>query len=34
RGTCISCPIIPVLDGNLESSDFTFNNDVKQHPGI
>ncbi|CAF2543035.1 unnamed protein product [Rotaria sp. Silwood2] len=31
RGTCISCPVIPVLDENLESPDFTFYNDVKQH---
>ncbi|CAF0941568.1 unnamed protein product [Rotaria sordida] len=34
HGTCISCPVIPVLDENLESPDFTFNNDVKQHPDV
>ncbi|CAF5064888.1 unnamed protein product, partial [Rotaria sp. Silwood1] len=34
HGTCISCPVIPVLDENLQSPDLTFNNDVKQHPDV
>ncbi|CAF4603128.1 unnamed protein product, partial [Rotaria sp. Silwood2] len=34
HGTCISCPVIPVIEGNLESPDFTFYNDVKQHPDV
>jgi dynein heavy chain len=34
HGTCISCPSPPILDEELESPDFTFNNDVKQHPDV
>ncbi|CAF4468837.1 unnamed protein product [Rotaria sp. Silwood2] len=34
HGTCISCPVIPVIEENLESPDFTFYNDVKQHPDV
>ncbi len=34
HGTCISCPSTPILDENIQSPDFTFYNDVKQHPDV
>jgi len=34
HGTCIPCPSIPILDEDVETPDFTFNNDVKQHPDV
>ncbi|CAF1059416.1 unnamed protein product [Adineta steineri] len=34
HGSCISCPSPPLLDEEIELPDFTFDNDVKQHPDI
>lgn len=34
HGTCISCPSTSVLDENIQSPDFSFNNDVQQHPDV
>lgn len=32
HGTCIPCPTIPNED--IQISDFTFDNDIKQHPDV
>ena len=34
NGTCISCPSATIVDEDFQAPDFTFNNDVKQHPDV
>jgi dynein heavy chain len=34
HGTCITCPSTPIFNEDVQSPDFSFNNDVKQHPDV
>lgn len=34
HGSCISCSSVSIHEENLQSADFTFYNDVKQHPDV
>ncbi len=34
HGSCIPCPTTSVINEDFQSPDFTFNNDIKQHPDV
>jgi hypothetical protein len=34
HGTCQTCPLVSFVDDNIDTPDFTFNRDVRQHPDV